>query len=397
MRATTLLRFRPLPLLATVLLAACATPPQRPASAPTTPTRPENLPTTGQAPAPVASKETPAAPRKDIWTRLRDSFRMNDCNADPSVQLWARRFTASPRRFEQRIGQSLPRLAFIQGIAESHDVAGEFVLLPWVESRYQPVHGHGRQPGGMWQIVPVTAGAMGLRVNRGFDGRMDVAAATEAVMGMLRRYQDQFQDWRLTDYAYNAGEFAVRKLVARHGAPSLEPAIPKLPVRNVTREHLVKLLAIACVVRHPEQFHVELPALAEDDHLVAVPIDHSMSMTKAASHAGMSVDALREYNAAFLNNRIDPELADSLLLPGSHVDEFQAAMRGADASDDTASRPLPDPGKTAPPRTHTVRAGESLWTIAKRYALSVAQLRRWNSLRGSVVHPGQILAISAPD
>jgi membrane-bound lytic murein transglycosylase D len=320
---------------------------------------------------------------------------MADCDSDPSIQAWAHRFTANPRRFEQRLAQSLPRLRFIQDVAEKHQVAGEFVLLPWVESRYLPVQGRGRQPAGMWQIVPATAGSLGLRVNQHFDGRMDVAAATEAVMTMLRRYQDRFQDWRLTDYAYNAGEFSVRKLVDRHGAPPEQPVIPKLPVKNVTREHLIKLLAIACVIREPDRFQVRLPTLAKEQHLVAVPIEHPMSMANAAKHAGMSIDALRDYNAAFLNNRIDPSLAPTLMLPNDRVDEFTQAMRDAAASDQISAPDDPAPARKIP--SHTVRPGESLWLIARRAGVGVKQLRRWNGLRDNRVHPGQVLRLAAPD
>jgi membrane-bound lytic murein transglycosylase D len=211
-------------------------------------------------------------------------------------------------------------------------------------------------------------------------------------MAMLARYQDQFHDWRVTDYAYNAGEFAVRRLIARHGLPPTEPAIPALPVRNVTREHLVKLLAIACVVRHPDQFNVTLPTLPEDQHLVAVPIDRAMSMSKAAEHAGMSVDVLRSYNAAFLNNRIDPDLADTLLLPGARANQFQAAVQASVQSPDTSASTSEQPHSHA--QTHVVRSGESLWGIARTYDITVAKLRRWNALVGNVVRPGQVLVVS---
>lgn len=386
---------RPLAPLLAALLAACATPPPKPGPAPqaAAPTAP------AATPPPVSGEQEVTAPddtsTSEPWARLRASFAMADCDGDPAVQSWAHRFTANPRRFEERLAHSLPRLRFIQQVAERHQVAGEFVLLPWIESRYQPVRGHGRQPSGMWQIVPATAGTLGLSVNRHFDGRMDVAAATEAVMAMLRRYQDQFQDWRLTDYAFNAGEFTVRKLVARHGAPPEQPVIPRLPVRNVTREHLVKLMAIACVVREPDRFQVRLPTLAKEQHLVAVPIEHPMSMASAAKHAGMSVDALRDYNAAFLNNRIDPTLAHSLMLPDNRVDQFVTAMRNAGTADESAG-----PRQTAPAparQSHTVRAGESLWLIAKRHSIDVQHLKRWNRLRDNRVHPGQVLTLSAPD
>lgn len=320
---------------------------------------------------------------------------MADCDSDPSVLHWAHRFTTNPHRFEQLLERSLPRLRYIQDVAKKHQVAGEFVLLPWVESRFLPVRGRGHRPAGMWQIMPITAGSLGLRINRHFDGRMDVAAATEAVMTLLQRYHEQFHDWRLVDYAYNAGEFAVRKLVARHGPPPDQPVIPTLPVRKVTRQHLIKLLAIACVIREPDRFNVELPTLPAEDHLVAVPIKHPMSMAVAAKRAGMTVDALRDYNAAFLNNRINPDDAHTLILPGNRVDDFIEAMHKAVAPNTPVA--IGDQTPVTARATHTVRAGESLWLIARQCGISVKQLKRWNRLKNDQIHAGQVLSVVAPD
>lgn len=378
-------RVRRLAPLAAALLASCAAlPPARPPIPTGQAASPEHsAPAPSRPPAPPGS--SPVAKSSNLWDALRTSFAMDDCDADPAIDHWARRYTANRSGFERHLQSSLPRLRFIQAVAARHQVAGEFVLLPWVESRYRPVHGHGRQGGGMWQIVPATAGTLGLKVSSRFDGRMDIEASTEAVMAMLQRYYKQFGDWRLVDYAFNAGEFAIRRQVAIHGAPPSDPVIPDLPVRRVTREHLIKLLAIACVVRDPERFHVVLPTLEKDQHLVAVPIEHPMTVVTAASHAGMSVDALRRYNAAFLDNRIDPAHAGSLMLPGGHVDQFVEAMHEAGAKADA-----PPPFH---PMVHTVRKGESLWEIAHRNGLSVKQLRRWNALQGARIHPGQTLRL----
>ena len=380
---------RPLAPLVAALLAACAVPAPR-----TTPPVAEPPPPLVVPPAAAPALPPIGSPvsAPDAWDALRSTFEMADCDSDPAVQTWARRYTSNPRRFEDRLRHSLPRLRFIQEIARKHGVAGEFVLLPWLESRYLPVAGRGRQPAGMWQIVPATAGSLGLRVNRGFDGRMDMAAATEAVMSMLRRYQDELQDWRLTDYAYNAGEYAVKLLVRKHGRPPAAPVIPRLPVRNVTREHLIKLLAISCVIREPARFGVQLPALPSEEHLVAVPIEHSMSMARAAEHAGMSVDALRDYNAAFLDNRVDPNRSSTLLLPGNRADQFVQAMRQASALSDAASLPAKQQAPSAD--TVVVHAGESLWLIARRHRVSVRDLKRWNHIQGNSVRPGQKLRLA---
>ncbi len=52
------------------------------------------------------------------------------------------------------------------------------------------------------------------------------------------------------------------------------------------------------------------------------------------------------------------------------------------------------PEKTFPlPTYHTVRPGETLWDIARRYGLSVTRLRRLNGLRTNVIRPGQRLRV----
>jgi membrane-bound lytic murein transglycosylase D len=47
----------------------------------------------------------------------------------------------------------------------------------------------------------------------------------------------------------------------------------------------------------------------------------------------------------------------------------------------------------AAPKTHKVQSGESLWSIAKKHGVTVAQLQRWNSLAGNTLRPGQKLTI----
>ena len=167
-------RLRPLPLAMSILLAACATPPalKPPAPVVQAPT-PEPVRDLSH---PIAGPATPGDDNANIWEQLRSSFAMADCDADPGIMEWARRYTQNPQQFENQMGSVAPRLAYVQQVATKHHVAGEFALLPWVESQYRPVAGGKNMPAGMWQIMPSTANAMGIRVDRNFDGRMDVPA-----------------------------------------------------------------------------------------------------------------------------------------------------------------------------------------------------------------------------
>ena len=390
---------RSLPVALSILLTACAGAPSRTSH----PRVHSVVPTASVAPvvAPPAN-ELAMPPSNNTWDQLRSSFAMADCDADPSVMVWAKRYTHNPRQFENQLQEVLPRLAYVQQVAAQYDVAGEFVLLPWVESQFRPIAARRRQPAGMWQIMPITAGAMGLRVDGHYDGRLDVPAAAHAVMKLLKQYHDQFHDWRVADYAYNAGEFSVRKLIQKHGMPADHPVIPKLPVRKVTRAHLTKLLAIACVVREPGRFKVSLPTLPDEQHLVQVKIPHSMPITRAADHAGVSVDTLKSLNAAFRSDMIDAGATSYLLLPLSHARQFRNALLAQspmgladDRGHGVATIPAAARSKTATPRkTHTVGRGDSLWQIARDYSVNVGQLQRWNHLQGHTLKLGQVLQVS---
>lgn len=414
-------RLRPLPLAMSILLAACATPPaQRPPAPVVQAPKPEPVHDISRT---IAGPATPGDGHANIWEQLRGSFAMADCDADPGIMEWARRYTQNPQQFENQMATVAPRLAYVQQIAAQHKVAGEFALLPWVESQYRPVAGGKNMPAGMWQIMPSTANAMGIRVDRNFDGRMDVPAATDAIMILLSRYHDDLGDWRLVDYAFNAGEFGLRRMVDQHGAPTAEPVIPKLPVKRVTREHLVKLLAIACVIREPGRFNVSLPLLPSEQRLVAVNVSNSMPIEHAASHAGMSSSELKELNAGFRNGMVDTRAASYLLMPSNRVQQFRSALvadneGGGDvqsvpgaavlpplaavlngASDDrsdVSESPAKGRHSSSAAKTHTVKSGESLWSIARLYSVDISQLEQWNHLKGPGVKPGQVLKINSP-
>jgi membrane-bound lytic murein transglycosylase D len=411
---------RPLPLALAVLATACATVPKPGTRAPGI-----EPPSTEVSDIRTAKPAAPEPANTDVWGRLRSSFAMADCSADPGIEAWARRYTASPQRFESQMRAVLPRLAYVQESAARHGVAGEFALLPWVESHFRPVPPQKNRPAGMWQIVPVTAQHMGLAIERGYDARLDLTASTDAVMALLSHYHDWFQDWRLADYAYNAGRYSIDRLLARDGAPPPEQAVPVMQVRAGTREHLVKLLAIACVVREPERFHVTLPKLEEDQQLVGVTVKDRLPLDKVARQAGMPPAALASLNAGYRNGIVDTRHGGQLLLPRRHATQWRAAQLaqaadgkgtlvasvGAapglpDLGSDPASAPrqpervpsLPSPpAHAATAQVHVVKAGDTLLKIAQRYHVRVAQLKRWNHLRGDAIRIGQKLAVGVAD
>jgi membrane-bound lytic murein transglycosylase D len=363
------------------------------------------------------------APPADFWGDMRDSFAMPGCEADPQVMAWARTYTKMPNRFEQQVNEVLPLIVYAHKSAMKHSVAGEFALLPWVESQYRHVPGVKNRPAGMWQIMPQTARTLGLRVDKNYDERLDITKSTESVMSMMRRYYDDLGDWRLVDVAYNAGEFGLKKTIDKHGGPSGDDGLPDVPMKANTKEHLVKLMAMACIIRDPARFNVQLPKQDRDDALQVVKVDNPQSLAQAAKQSGLSMNDLRDFNPAYRTTK--GTITNTLLLPKSAADQYKlgpvdpvADVPAAGDDDDgdappakatkaskkskTVAKTTTTKGKAkAAPKddakliVYKVNNGESLWTIARRHQVSVEQLMKWNDLDTAAVKPGQVLKLTA--
>jgi membrane-bound lytic murein transglycosylase D len=79
----------------------------------------------------------------------------------------------------------------------------------------------------MWQFIPSTGKTYNLKQNMFRDERRDVLASTDAALDYLQRLYDMFGDWQLALAAYNWGEGAVSRAIARNqarGCPRTTPA-----------------------------------------------------------------------------------------------------------------------------------------------------------------------------
>ncbi len=374
--------------MAALLLAGCSTQVPRP---PVTPPPPV-VATAPAIPAPTASASVPVPVSEGFWAHLRSRFAMHDCVA-PAVRR-AHRETRNPARFQKRIRALLPVIDYVQEVAARHDVAGEFVLLPWVESHFHETPPRRHRAAGMWQIMPVTARALHLEVGRHYDGRLDKTASTQAVMRLLARYHKRWHDWRLADMAYNTGAYRMRRILKAHGMPPATPVIPDLPVGRTTRNHLTRLLAIACIIRDPQRFHVRLPAFSERDRLQVVDLPAATSLRRIAHLLEMPEDRLRRLNAGYRTGQVPRSSPRRLLLPADAAQSLREAIAsGLLQHEESLALAASASGSSGLPDTYTVVSGDSLWSIARRFDLQVTQLRDWNDLAGTLLHPGQVLQL----
>jgi membrane-bound lytic murein transglycosylase D len=105
--------------------------------------------------------------------------------------------------------------------------------------------------------------------------------------------------------------------------------------------------------------------------------------TVAAGESLTSIAGRYQVPEAFIDRmnggaRADLKTGDELWVPAGDVSQLRAGL-----------------GSDMERRTHRVKNGESLWSISRRYGMSVQQIARMNHLStGAVLHPGQRLQVA---
>jgi len=443
---------------ACLLLAACSTATVRKPT-PSTALEPAPPPIATAAPAPLTtapSISTTANAFESPWPRLRARYAMPGCDADPGVRKLARSTAASPVHLRAALQQAMPFLLIVTQQIEKFDMPGEFAFLPWVESSYTMIRGNTADVAGMWQLMPMTARELGLRIDSEYDGRLDVVASSSAALALLKQYEEEFGDWRLANMAFNAGENSVKGVLgARRGLS--EDEIARVHLNQTTSEHLGKLRAMACIVATPERYHVSLPEPRAQDALVLLELPAPIDLRLAARLAHVDDALLQRWNPAYLRGRMPERGPYHLLVPAARSAAIEHTLgalpqyawrewremrlREAQRIDtlgmaydiDTPALAAinhvePDatlaagtrlllPGRSeiatlaaveavAVPAVATVdpaltvctvRAGDTLWEIARRYRVRIEDLLQWNRLsRSSTLKLGQRLVLEAP-
>lgn len=327
-----------------------------------------------------AAAPAPAAPG-NLWERLRAKFVLPDKHR-PEVRNATRRYAGRQTDLDRIAQRAEPYLHLIAEAVDARDMPTEIALLPTIESAFRPFAYSRVRAAGLWQFIPSTGRHFGLKQTWWYDGRRDVHAATNAALDYLKRLRRRFGgDWLLALAAYNCGEGTVAKAIRhnrRHGRPT---DFWSLDLPRETRNYVPSLLALSRVVADPERFGIRLRPIPDTPYLTQVDVGGQIDLTLVAELSGLPVRDIHRYNPGFNRFATDPHGPHQLLLPIAVAPTFEAKL-------DT----LPTEQRLRW-KHHSVRKGESLSLIAKRYDTSVTALRTLNRLPGNLIAVGQTLLI----
>lgn len=319
----------------------------------------------------------------DLWQRMRNGFAMPDLDSAlvADRQAW---YLNHPDFLRSVLNRGHRYLYHIVTELEKRGMPTELALLPFVESAYNPQARSSANALGLWQFIPLTGRNYNLKQNAWFDERRDIIASTNAALDYLKTIYEMHGDWQLALASYNWGEGAVGRAIAKNQAKGLPADYAHLGMPNETRYYVPKLQAIKNIVANPALFGFKLDPIPNQPYFQVIERDGDMDVALAARFAEIPVTEFLALNPAY-NRPVMPDSANSpMVIPSDKVKIFLDNLHAHEAQD----KPL------SAWRTHTLARGEKLNTVARRYGISVAYLKKINDLgRRSKVSPGYGLLV----
>ena len=145
------------------------------------------------------------------------------------------------RLFKQIIDRNQQHFKIMDKIFLHYGLPLELKYLAVVESKLKPSAISGAGAKGYWQLMPVTAKSLGLKITATLDERTNCYKSTVAAAKYLKELYAKFNDWLLVLAAYNGGAGTVYKAIKKSGSRDFWKLQYFLPLES--RMHVKKYIS----------------------------------------------------------------------------------------------------------------------------------------------------------
>ena len=286
-----------------------------------------------------------------------------------------------------------------------YDLPYELCYLAVIESALNPSVRSHAGAAGLWQFMPSTGKLYGLEINSLVDERLDPIRATDAACRFLKALYNTFGDWNLAIAAYNCGPGNINKAIHRSGKRDFWSIYPYLP--RETRSYLPLFIAASYVLNYADT-HGICPAEVDRTMRSDTILTHRrLHLKQVSDMLGVPLDELRRLNPQYTRDIIPGgEKEYALCLPielsGQYIDREESILAyQADSLIHNRRAEIELLHKSGLNGSYThggvtyyqIKSGDSLSAIAKRFHVSVKQLRKWNNLKNDNIRAGKKLRI----
>lgn len=324
---------------------------------------------------------------------------------NPLVRKYIEMYLKKPALVGSLLSKGLYYFSMFEQELDKENLPIELKYLPVIESALNPKARSRVGATGLWQFMLATGRMYNLEVNSLVDERSDPEKSTVAAVCYLKALYDIYNDWNLVIAAYNCGPGNVNKAIRRSGGMTdywtIYPFLPR-----ETRSYVPIFIAATYVMSYYDKHGIcpgepEMPILM--DTLI---VNKNLHFQQVSDILNIPIEDIRQYNPQFKTD-IVPGLNRpyTLNLPLTKATAFidkQDTIFNHRASELLTHRKtagvdiVQGSSRRGTSRLHKVKRGETLGSIARRYGITVNQVKQWNGLRSNNINVGRSLRVSNP-
>lgn len=347
--------------------------------------------------------------------------------------------------FARWLSRSERYLPMMKEVLRKESLPEDLVYLAMIESGFSPHAYSVASAVGPWQFMSATGKRYSLRIDGWIDERRDPLKSTVAAALYLKELYGLFnKDWYLAAAGYNAGENKILRAINMYNSRDFWQLSKGTYLKRETKDYVPKLLAAAIIAKEPHKYGFADVAYLPPIEFDTVPIPTQTDLDLVARLCDIPPQILRELNPELRRWATPPDYPDyELKLPKGKKELFAAEyakvpedkrytpkvlytryrMKKGDTLAGVASRYGTTPqvlaelnrlGKTkkvrgrvltipVPPEAHeapvsvaakkdsrefnkyyTVKKGDTLHSLARRFNVSTRILSTWNNIKGKI-------------
>ena len=354
----------------------------------------------------VASLDTASLPDSVYKARLQALPCVIELPYNERVRAFILRYVKrSPKQVARMMRMSEYYFPIFEEALGRYNLPYELKYLPIIESALNPIARSHAGAAGLWQFMPGTGKLYGLEVNSLVDERMDPVKSTDAACRFLSSMYNIYFDWNLVIAAYNCGSGNVNKAIRRAGGKrdfwSIYPYLPK-----ETRNYVPIFIAANYAMTYGEEHGICKAPIEKTMLTDTILTTQRLHLHQVSKNLDIPMDELRRLNPQYSRDILPGGTPYALCLPSEKVGAFieqensilaykaDSLINNRRAEIDLAKvTSITGAYRVNGVTYYTIKKGDTLGGIAKKFHCSVKQLKQWNGLTSDNIRDGKKLKI----
>lgn len=357
-------------------------------------------------------KDVPTSDQ-DYIKRLKTMPTVIEMPYNSVVRSYINMYTQRRRQLvEEMLGLSLYYMPFFEQALEKEGMPLELKYLPVIESALNPDAVSRVGATGLWQFMLSTAKGMGLEVNSIVDERRDPIRSSEIAAKYLKQLYNIYGDWSLAIASYNCGPGNVNKALRRAGnsdgkKKDFWDIYFYLP--QETRGYVPAFIAANYVMTYYKDHNLGKSLAKKPIITDTIHVNKRIHLEQISAVLNIPIEELRVLNPQYRKDVIPGDIRPyALTLPSQQIYSYivsedsivahnAALYARRDVVEPTSQSSVSDNSNTTTKlvtKYHKVGRNETISNIARKYGVSVSQIKKWNGLRSNKLKRGQSLKIN---